>query len=43
VGALVAALVAAGAFVAVRALEYRGQAAPGVRVLGVDVGGRDRT
>ena len=43
VGALVAALVAAGAFLAVRALDYHGEAAPGVRVLGVDVGGRDRT
>jgi len=30
------------AFVAVRAFEYRGDAAPGVHVLGMDVGGRDR-
>ncbi|HUK99112.1 MAG TPA: VanW family protein [Gaiellaceae bacterium] len=42
VGALVAALVAACAFIGVRAFEYRGESAPGVAVLGVDVGGRDR-
>ncbi len=43
VGALVAALVVASAFFAVRAFEYRGEARPGVHVLGVDVGGLDRT
>ena len=42
VGALVVALVVACGVFAVRAFEYRGEAAPGVHVLGVDVGGRDR-
>lgn len=35
-------LVAAGAALGVRALEYRGAAKPGVHVVGVDVGGRGR-
>ena len=42
VGALVAVLVAAGAVLVGRVVEFRGEARPGVRVLGVDVGGRDR-
>ena len=36
-------LLALGAAVGLRALDYRGEAMPGVRVLGADVGGRDRS
>jgi vancomycin resistance protein YoaR len=42
VGALVAVLVAAGAVLVGRVVEFRGEARPGVHVLGVDVGGHDR-
>jgi vancomycin resistance protein YoaR len=35
-------LLALGAAVALRALDYRGEAMPGVRILGADVGGRGR-
>ena len=42
VGALVAVLVAVGAVLVGRVVEFRGEARPGVHVLGVDVGGRDR-
>jgi vancomycin resistance protein YoaR len=41
VGLLVLALLAAGGGVA-RALQFRGAAKPGVHVLGIDVGGKDR-
>ncbi|HEX6762353.1 MAG TPA: VanW family protein [Gaiellaceae bacterium] len=41
-GGLVAVLVAAVAVLAVRSLQFRGEARPGVHVLGADVGGRDR-
>jgi vancomycin resistance protein YoaR len=43
VGGLVVVLGAMCAFVAVRTFAYRDEARPGVHVLGVDVGGRDRT
>jgi vancomycin resistance protein YoaR len=39
---LLAALVAVAAVAGARAVQYRGEANPGVHVLGSDVGGRDR-
>ncbi len=42
IGAVGAVVAAAVALVAVRAVEYRSAARPGVHVLGTDVGGRDR-
>jgi vancomycin resistance protein YoaR len=40
---LVVVVAAAGIAAVARALEYRGMAKPGVRVLGIDVGGRSAT